>query len=529
MASLSRLHLRRYASPNHRFRGGGGGLDQRANTLAIGERRREAEAFYRRSMMVVDEDEKGRQLNCGVCVRVRMPQLIELARSALLPRASSDQAAQPLQAAPGPSRSSHSANSGSTNRLGHPSRPDQPVSTMPSWLDAHCVALIDEAVREVRQAAFTALADDTVMAEFASMAVGEAVVQSHSMAAEAMAKACTADACKAMAERLGAPSLRSTPHSPSSHELGDSSSGSGGRWYAAAFKALLPRAARATLQLLPLPRLKFDLAAYWSVAAAKAMISDTDVTTLLTQGVLLLPDAFPAGLVRQVGAEASVLVEGGCLLPASTTRTHERACWLLCDEAPPRAPEPEPPGPTPLPPHLFGASHSIAASTSPALCGALRGLRGIAAAVETISELRLATPRGARLVEFGHDGSDPFGPVNSGWPDMGCEICCTLLLGEMSPADMPVAVTATARGVQRKMRASAGALLLTLSRQARCVVPPLASEAKAAGRPRWLTMHMYSTNLRAAADERMLGISKAKREEFVELRNRGMLHGQQAR
>ena len=28
-----------YASPNHRFRGGGGGVDQRANALSLGQRR----------------------------------------------------------------------------------------------------------------------------------------------------------------------------------------------------------------------------------------------------------------------------------------------------------------------------------------------------------------------------------------------------------------------------------------------------------------------------------------------------------
>jgi hypothetical protein len=47
-----------YASPNHRFRGGGSGLEQRANALALGARREEAHAFYRRSMMIVDEREK---------------------------------------------------------------------------------------------------------------------------------------------------------------------------------------------------------------------------------------------------------------------------------------------------------------------------------------------------------------------------------------------------------------------------------------------------------------------------------------
>jgi hypothetical protein len=38
-----------YASPNHRFRGGGGGLDQRAHALALARRRDEAETFYRRA------------------------------------------------------------------------------------------------------------------------------------------------------------------------------------------------------------------------------------------------------------------------------------------------------------------------------------------------------------------------------------------------------------------------------------------------------------------------------------------------
>ena len=75
-----------YASPNHRFRGGGAGLDQRANAPAFAERRDEAEAFYRRSMMVSDEHEKQRQLKAGVCIHLDARQLVEAARLACLSR-----------------------------------------------------------------------------------------------------------------------------------------------------------------------------------------------------------------------------------------------------------------------------------------------------------------------------------------------------------------------------------------------------------------------------------------------------------
>ena len=54
------------------------------------------------------------------------------------------------------------------------------------------------------------------------------------------------------------------------------------------------------LQLLPLPRLMFDLAAYWSVPAATAMLGESHVAQLLHRGAVLLPDAFPASLVAQV-------------------------------------------------------------------------------------------------------------------------------------------------------------------------------------------------------------------------------------
>ena len=78
-----------YASPNHRFRGGGGGLDQRANALALGARKAEAETFYRRSMMCDDLTETTRQLAAGVCVRITVGEMVETARTLLLPNDSS--------------------------------------------------------------------------------------------------------------------------------------------------------------------------------------------------------------------------------------------------------------------------------------------------------------------------------------------------------------------------------------------------------------------------------------------------------
>ena len=71
-----------YASPNHRFRGGGGGLDQRANALALADRRDEAEAFYRRNINGVREAEKPRrQLQAGVCMRMPAAEIVAAARA----------------------------------------------------------------------------------------------------------------------------------------------------------------------------------------------------------------------------------------------------------------------------------------------------------------------------------------------------------------------------------------------------------------------------------------------------------------
>ena len=549
-----------YASPNHRFRGGGSGLEQRANALALGARREEAHAFYRRSMMIVDEREKQRQLEAGVCVRLGVPELIERARREFLPR-TVERADVPSSAAPleREARAHDDAN---------PSLRREASSW--AWLDASAAAAVESTVRQVRAAALAAVADDRTMGLLAEQALVEATRLTHAMASEAIAMARSATGARALVERLGDVNLPTPVRLPSINGGGDADddcddvsiggdgggiggdgggcagsggqrSGSGGqgdghpqrdgdahlaRWYAHVFEALLPRAARATLQLLPLPRLMFDLAAYWTVPAATAVLRDSHVSELLLRGSVLIPDAFPPSLVAQAAAEARAVVAAGALLSDSTIHAHERSCWLLCPEGTPRTPVPEPIG-APPPSHLYGAAHTIASATSPALCAALRGLRGIAAALEAISELRLSTPRGARLRDLGSGGLRPVGPPNAGWPDVGCEVDCTLMLGEPRPGAQPVNVRVESHGVQRDLHAHDGALLLTLSRQASCHVAPVASEALAASRPMWLTMHMYSTMLRSAGDGRMLGISQAAREGMAELRSKGMLQSGQ--
>ena len=196
----------------------------------------------------------------------------------------------------------------------------------------------------------------------------------------------------------------------------------------------------------------------------------------------------------------------------STTRAHERNAWLLSAEAPARAPPPPPAGPPP-PAALFGPSIHIEPDERPALCSALRGLRAVAARLEEISSLRIAVPRGGMLREILEGGVESGGPLNAGWPDNGCEVTCTLVLGE--PGDAASTVGVSAHGVNSVLHASPGDLILSLARQTSCDVLP--------GRPSlWLTLHAYSSALRGAADGRMLGVSEqAVREMQEQMRGKG--------
>jgi hypothetical protein len=189
----------------------------------------------------------------------------------------------------------------------------------------------------------------------------------------------------------------------------------------------------------------------------------------------VVPPDVCAFLNREGGALSNHLTD------LSTTRRHLRRGWLFFDEAPPRAPEP-PPAATPLPATWFGSSTPllltthyslltthysllttycslltahcslliahcslliahcahyslltthcslltrygsftpIAQESSPALCGCIRFLRGVGAALEEVSSLRLAVPRGAVLEEHLSGGYNEEDPPNNGWPDTG--------------------------------------------------------------------------------------------------------------
>ena len=141
--------------------------------------------------------------------------------------------------------------------------------------------------------------------------------------------------------------------------------------------------------------------------------------------------------------------------------------------------------------------------------------------LESISELRLALPRGALLREVREGGSEAHGPLNSGWPDSGCEVTCTLILGD-DPARQtggggtpPTSVAVTAHGLRTVHACSPCSLVLSLARQAKVDILP------SAARVLCLSLQMYSSQLRAAADGRMLGVDpEAARQLQEKLRGR---------
>ena len=213
-----------YASPNHRFRGGGGGLDQRANALALGARRAEAEAFYRRSMMCDDEGEKRRQLQSGVCVRIAAYELVHAARACLLPPEVT--AAEAAPAAP-PAAPPPTSVGVSTPR----------AAASPTWLSAADAASVDATNARLRQRGMAAVGGDAVFEEMVGQAIEEATSLAHAMTAEAHAMV---EAAPAETTRLLA--TRRLP--PASSAAGD------GESYTRLYEALLTRALRTTLQLL---------------------------------------------------------------------------------------------------------------------------------------------------------------------------------------------------------------------------------------------------------------------------------------
>ena len=130
-------------------------------------------------------------------------------------------------------------------------------------------------------------------------------------------------------------------------------------------------------------------------------------------------------------------------------------------------------------------------------------------AVEEISELRLATPRGGVLREVLRGGVHAHGPLNSGWPDSGCEVVCTLIAfpaggaGIASPSASQRTLTASSHGKLRTLSVAPGDILLTLARQTRLDV----SASDGAPDSLWLTLPFYSSQLRSVLDGRLLGVS----------------------
>jgi len=277
-------------------------------------------------------------------------------------------------------------------------------------------------------------------------------------------------------------------------------------------RRLLPRLAAASLSLLPHPRLAFDLTGYCPHPLAKKLITTERTSQLLSHGVLYIPAVVPPDVCAFLNREGGAL--SNHLTDLSTTRRHLRRGWLFFDEAPPRAPEP-PPAATPLPATWYGSFTPIAQESSPALCGCIRFLRGVGAALEEVSSLRLAVPRGAVLEEHLSGGYNEEDPPNNGWPDTGVEVCCSLFLGASHGAGESAVHLHPHEGERVLATAAAGGLLLTLARQVRTHMPPAPVDGGIVGCSvrRWLTMHIYSSWQRGHDGDRILGMTNAKMQE----------------
>ncbi|KAL1498754.1 hypothetical protein AB1Y20_014064 [Prymnesium parvum] len=402
-----------YASPNHRFRGATGGFDQQAHALALRERRAEAEALYRRAMMIESEAEVARQVGAGVCVRMsELAPFVEGARA--------------------------------------------------YWMGRR-----REAVG----------AGEAKMRAAVLLAMEEGVDEAVRMAREAQ---------RLLQRGLVEAAELSCPPSTLFRRL---------------LSVLLPRVAASSLSLLPSDRLSFDLTGYCKHPYAAKAITAAQVAQLLREGVVHLPSAVPLDICAALDAEARRL--DGELLDASTTRSHARSAWIHFDEAPPRAPPPAKHVGPPLPPEWYGACVPTSAESFPALCGAVRFLRGLAAAIEDLSDLRLAVPRAAQLHLHLEGGTSEARPPNSGWPDTNIEVSAALFLGAAEAHGTVECHPHEGRVVH--VPAAPGGILLTLARRVRKVVPPAAGgEAR-----RWLTMQIFSCWVRSGDGDRILGMSQA--------------------
>ena len=208
------------------------------------------------------------------------------------------------------------------------------------------------------------------------------------------------------------------------------------------------------------------------------------------------------------------------MLDASTLSTHARRAWLYFDESPPRAPTPATHEGAPPPEEYYAPCVPVTSGTSPALCGAIRFMRGLAAALEDLSELRLAVPRAALLQEHLAGGSCEAHPPNNGWPDTSVEVSASLFLSPTDETDGTGASFVEYRphgGAAVRVPTTAGGILFTLARQVATDVPALPAGAAREGGPRrWISMPIYSCWLRGHGNDRLLGMSQEQMAETRE-------------
>ena len=485
-----------YASPNHRFRGVGGGLDQRANLLATSARRDEALQLYRSTIMLGDADEIARQLATGVCLRLGgVTRCVRQGRALFLPASAASQQPTLAEAEP-PSTTPQQRRTTTTPQL-------------PPWLSERRTRALREMTLRLAQAASDLAGrgggnDD--LRSTAALAVREATAEAMAMAADAVQRRrCDGDdgeqARAQIARVLGDGSGANGSGGRGSGtkdgggggvDSGDGGDGDGdGALYARLFSAMLPRVASEALSLLPLPsRTTFDLAGYCAHPLAAAAVTAEVAASLLTKGAAVLPPLTIAPAAASSSSSspspsslsslmARLRAESVAALSTAASTAASNATTMRCDanrllvvstEAPPRAPAASSAAlPAPATASvaaaaaetLCGASLTLSAAAHPALLEAIRLLRGVGEALERTLDLRLALPLTAVLCAYGDGGAAPTLPPNSGWPDSGVEIAISLVLpaaGATTAAEpIPAATTLQAARSAANKEAGSGA------------------------------------------------------------------------
>jgi hypothetical protein len=467
-----------YASPNHRFRGVSGGLDQRAHALAVGRRRGEARQLYARQVMLADETEARRQVEAGVCLRIgAVCAVVAACRQAILGEGHTSSTVSGVLGPPGPGHAGQGSNHGEGPHTSGgasgvagmgvaPGDVSAALGSLPEISRAHAA----EAVARLRQRARASIGDDAHVWALASCAVDAAA-----------ARACGLALSEAHQSAEGAGSS----HVPNGLPPPDP--------VARAFELFLYREARSTLRLLPARHLAFDLAGYW--ASPHGLVSAQSARELLGSGAAVLPRLVLPEMLPRVAAEAEAHLDR-----AQNSADRSTAVWLHSPESPPRAPPP-PPASGHVDPFLFEQTSSLGDEV---LVRLMSALRGVCAALEETAGLRLALPRSALYERHARRGGEPDEPLNTGWPDTGLEVCCMLSLG--APATFRIS---NREGRVFTVSPAAGCPVLILARSAACVVEPAAG-----GVCGTISSFAYSSWLRTSEGLRVLGASEAVRSQL---------------